>query len=157
MSAKTLGKRIKLEREKKRISLRKFAEMLGISAAYLVDIEKDRRPPTEELLQKTADLLDIPVATFDEFSPDVPKAVKDWLDKNPLLGKVMSLLRKGSPDETLAKFEKAIVRPRQRKFTISSSLVVNSRKIGAFDISAIGIRIIASDCPRPVLEIKDVS
>ncbi len=119
MSAKTLGKRIKLEREKKRISLRKFAEMLGISAAYLVDIEKDRRLPTEELLQKTADLLDIPVATFDEFSPDVPKAVKDWLDKNPLLGKVMSLLRKGSPDETLAKFEKAIVRPRQRKFTIA--------------------------------------
>lgn len=120
MYAKTLGKRIKQEREEKRISLRKFAEMLGISAAYLVDIEKDRRLPTKELLQKTADLLDIPVSAFDEFSPEIPKPVKDWLERNPLVSKVLGFLRKApSPEVALAKLEKTLAQPRQRKYPIA--------------------------------------
>jgi len=120
MYAKTLGKRIKQEREEKRISLRKFAEMLGISAAYLVDIEKDRRLPTKELLQKTADLLDIPVSAFDEFSPEIPKPVKDWLERNPLVSKVLSFLRKApSPEEALARLEKTSAQLRRHKYPIA--------------------------------------
>src|SRR6266511_1314067 len=120
MREKTLGKRIKQEREERRVSLRKFAEMLGISGAYLVDIEKDRRLPTEELLQKIADQLDIPVSTFDEFSPEIPKPVKDWLEKNPLLKKVFSFLRNApAPEEALANLEKSFAQPRQRKYPIA--------------------------------------
>ena len=120
MREKTLGKRIKQGREEKRVSLRKFAEMLGISGAYLVDIEKDRRLPTEELLQKIADLQDIPVSTFDEFSPEISKPVKDWLERNPLVSKVLSFLRKApSPEEALARLEKTSAQPRQHKYPIA--------------------------------------
>ena len=118
MESKTLGKKIRQEREKKGDSLRKFAEKLEISAAFLVDIEKDRRLPTEELLQKIADLLDIPVSTFDEFSPGIPKPVKDWLEKHPRLSKVLDVLRKApSQEEALAGLDK--VSPRQRTYPIA--------------------------------------
>ena len=120
MEAKTLGKKIKQEREKKGVSLRKFAQKLEISAAFLVDIEKDRRLPTEELLQKTADLLDIPVSVFDEFSPDIPKPVKDWLEKHPHLNKILNVLRRApSQEEALAKLDKTFASPRQRKYPIA--------------------------------------
>ena len=105
----SLGQRIKQERQKKKISLREFARKLGISAAYLVDIEKNRRLPNEEVLQKMADLLDVPVSTFDEFSPEVPKPVKDWIDSNPILSRIVSLIRKSrSPEKTLDDLEKSL-------------------------------------------------
>ncbi len=120
METNSLGKKIKLERAKNGISLRKFAEKLEISAPFLVDIEKDRRPPTEELLQKIADLLDIPVSVFDEFSPDIPKPVKDWLEKHPHLDKVLRALRRApSQEEALARLDRTFTSPRQRKYPIA--------------------------------------
>ncbi len=71
-------------REERRISLRSLARRLGISAAFLVDLEKDRRQPTPQLMQKLADEIDVPLSDFDKFSPDLPKAVKDWISKAPL-------------------------------------------------------------------------
>jgi len=112
----TLGKKIKQEREKNEISLRKFAEKLKISPAYLVDIEKNRRLPKGELLQKIADLLDIPVSDFDEFSPEIPKPVRDWLHDNPLVVKVLDFLRTTpAPEKALARLERSSVRQAPRK------------------------------------------
>ena len=109
MDDTSLGQRIKQERQKRKISLREFARKLGISAAYLVDIEKNRRLPNEETLQKIADLLDVPVSTFDEFSPDVPKPVKEWINGNPILSRILSLIKKApSPEKTLDDLEKSL-------------------------------------------------
>lgn len=109
MDNNSLGQRIKQERQKRKISLREFARKLGISAAYLVDIEKNRRLPNEETLQKIADFLDVPVSTFDEFSPDVPKPVKEWINGNPILSRILSLIKKSpSPEKTLDDLEKSL-------------------------------------------------
>ena len=43
----TFGSFLQKKREEKQITLRKMAEMLGISAPFLSDIEKDRRNPPE--------------------------------------------------------------------------------------------------------------
>ena len=120
MKTKTLGEKIKQERGKKKLSLRKFAETLGISAAYQVDIEKDRRQPNEELLQKAADLLDIPISEFDEFMPSLPRPVKEWIGKNPLIGKVIELLnRASSPEDTIKQFERSLSKSTVRKYPIA--------------------------------------
>ena len=42
------GEFLQRKRTEKQITLRKMAEMIGITAPYLTDIEKDRRNPPEK-------------------------------------------------------------------------------------------------------------
>ncbi|WP_418419515.1 helix-turn-helix domain-containing protein [Blautia sp.] len=45
MNYPNFGAFIKIKREEKKITLRKMAEMLDVSAPFLSDVEKDRRNP----------------------------------------------------------------------------------------------------------------
>lgn len=66
MSANTqnFGAFLQRKREEKRITLRKMAEMLGFSAPFLSDVEKDRRnPPELAKLEQIAKILDL---TYEE-------------------------------------------------------------------------------------------
>jgi transcriptional regulator with XRE-family HTH domain len=120
MKSQTLGERLRFEREEKKISLRKFAQQLGISAAYLVDVEKNRRLPSGELLQKAADLLDIPVSIFDEFSPGLSKPIREWIEKNPLVARILKYLQKdAAPEEALERLERSTVRLTKHKYPIA--------------------------------------
>lgn len=57
---KTLGEYIRELRNKKDFSLREFAQKLGdLSAAFLSDIELGRRYPSEKILEKMAQVLDV--------------------------------------------------------------------------------------------------
>ena len=47
-SYNNFGDFLQKKRMEKRITLRKMAELLGITAPYLTDIEKDRRNPPEK-------------------------------------------------------------------------------------------------------------
>ena len=52
------GEFLQRKREEKQITLRKMAEMLGFSAPFLSDVEKDRRnPPELAKLEQIADIL----------------------------------------------------------------------------------------------------
>ena len=53
----SLGQAIRRLRLEADYTLRKFAELVGISAAYQSDIEHDRRNPTEDVLQQIAKVL----------------------------------------------------------------------------------------------------
>ena len=72
-----LGEKINTERIKKKIPLREFARKLEISPPYLVDIEKGRRLPGYELLQKIADSLEIPVSTLNKYNLETFAAHQD--------------------------------------------------------------------------------
>jgi transcriptional regulator with XRE-family HTH domain len=120
MISGNLGQKIKKEREKKKVSLREFARQLGIAASYLVDIEKDRRIPSKEILQKTADLLELPISIFDEFSPEIPKPVRNWIEDNPLVAKVLKFIKTtANPDKALADLEKIQVHTKANRFPIA--------------------------------------
>lgn len=52
------GEFLQRKRTEKQITLRKMAEMIGITAPYLIDIEKDRRnPPEMEKLELISQIL----------------------------------------------------------------------------------------------------
>ena len=54
----TFGGFLKEKRQSKNISLRKFAELAGISPVYMCNMEKDRNPaPSEEVLNRMVKLL----------------------------------------------------------------------------------------------------
>ena len=63
-NAANFGAFLQQKREEKRITLRKMAEMLGYSAPFLSDVEKDRRnPPELAKLEQIAKILDL---TYEE-------------------------------------------------------------------------------------------
>jgi len=85
---KNFGDFIKVKRIEREITLRKMAKLLDISAAFLSDIEKDRRNPLDiERLNKLTTILslsseekslmfDLAGEKRDEVAPDIPDYVK---------------------------------------------------------------------------------
>lgn len=54
---KTLGQRLRELRKEKDLSLRELGRKVDVSAAFLSDVELDRRNPSEKLLPKIAKAL----------------------------------------------------------------------------------------------------
>jgi transcriptional regulator with XRE-family HTH domain len=57
---KTLGQKIRELRESKDLSLRELAKKVGVSAAFLSDVELGRRYAADKLLSKLARVLETP-------------------------------------------------------------------------------------------------
>lgn len=91
------GEFLQRKRTEKQITLRKMAEMIGITAPYLTDIEKDRRNPPEmeklELISQILTLNDEDKTTMydlagkkrNSVAPDLPDYIMehDYVYANP--------------------------------------------------------------------------
>lgn len=83
------GEFLQKKREEKKITLRKMAEMIGVSAPYLSDIEKGRRnPPEMEKLEiishilllsddDKSTMLDLAGKMRNSVAPDLPEYIMD--------------------------------------------------------------------------------
>src|SRR2546425_9274990 len=70
--AKSLGQRIRELRREADLSLREFAKKLGVSAAFLSDVELGRRYPSDSKLAKIAHILDISFAELQAYDTRPP-------------------------------------------------------------------------------------
>jgi transcriptional regulator with XRE-family HTH domain len=84
---RTLGQAIYWARHKRHLTVRQLADRVGVSAAFLCDIEHDRRATTK--LKEFAGALDVPLADLEGRS-GLTKDLKDWLSRHP---KLIQLLR----------------------------------------------------------------
>ena len=83
----SLGQRIRELRDKADLSLRGLAMRVGISAPFLSDMELRRRFPSEEILAKLADALDVSPDELKQYDTRGPIAdLKRLVDSNPKLG-----------------------------------------------------------------------
>jgi transcriptional regulator with XRE-family HTH domain len=102
--AKTLGQRIRELREQEDLSLRELAGKLGVSAAFLSDIELGRRFPSNINLAKIAQTLR---TSFDELQTYDTRPPVDELKRlsaeNPTYGVAFRRMinKKISPDDLL--------------------------------------------------------
>jgi transcriptional regulator with XRE-family HTH domain len=62
--ASSLGEFIRRQRELSDVSMRQFAELVGISNPYLSQIERGLRAPSEQVLQSIADGLQVSADTL---------------------------------------------------------------------------------------------
>jgi transcriptional regulator with XRE-family HTH domain len=62
--ASSLGEFIRGQRELSEVSVRQFAELVGISNPYLSQIERGLRTPSEQVLQSIADALQVSADTL---------------------------------------------------------------------------------------------
>jgi transcriptional regulator with XRE-family HTH domain len=83
----TLGQRIRELREEKDLSLRELAKKLGVSAAFLSDIELGRRFPSEKVLVSIAQALDTALEDLRQYDTRPPvEDLKRLASSNPLYG-----------------------------------------------------------------------
>ena len=95
------GEFISKKRKKLGISLREVANFLGITAAYLSDIEKSRRnPPDKDVLEKIATILELTAEEknkmFDYAGKDRKQIAPDLPDYIMELPSARTALRKAS-------------------------------------------------------------
>jgi transcriptional regulator with XRE-family HTH domain len=84
---KKLGERIRELREAMDLSLREFATKLGLSAAFVSDIELGRRYPSSKVLSDMAKILGTSVVELQKYDTRAPvEDLKRLASSNPAYG-----------------------------------------------------------------------
>lgn len=101
---KTLGQYVRELRDAKDISLREFAQMLGLSATFVSDIELGKRHPSDDVLAKMGKILGASLAQLKKHDTRPPvDEMKKITASNPdyafAFRQVME--KKVSPEELL--------------------------------------------------------
>jgi len=101
----TLGTFIRRARDQKDISLREFARRVGVSPAFVSDIELGRRFPSDDMLEKIADVLGSELTTLRKLDTRAPvDDLKRLSEADPTFGVAFRTLveRKVDPEDLLA-------------------------------------------------------
>ena len=99
--AETLGQEILRLRTLAGITLRAFAEKIGVSAAYVSDIEHDRRRPSEEVLRRIAKELRHVGATFeglDQLNTRLDRDIQKWVATTPAVRQMLRQVKQSGRD-----------------------------------------------------------
>ena len=73
----TVGQKIKLVRQQKKISQQKLGDMLGVSQAMIAQYEKGDRNPKIETLQRIAIALEVPITSLAEYETPLDNAFSE--------------------------------------------------------------------------------
>jgi transcriptional regulator with XRE-family HTH domain len=100
-AADTLGQEIQRLRLEAGITLRKFAELIGVSAAYVSDIEHDRRRPSADVLRRIADELKQVGATYaglDKLNSRLEPDLQKWVSLTPSVRQMLREVKSSGSD-----------------------------------------------------------
>jgi len=99
-------------RMKAEITLRKFAAQLGVSAAHLSDIERDKRRPSKELLERIAQKLKSVGASYealDRLTTRLEQDLQRWMSETPAARQLLrQVYESKDPREMLRELEKQV-------------------------------------------------
>jgi transcriptional regulator with XRE-family HTH domain len=114
-SASPLGEFIRRQRELSEVSMRQFADLVGISNPYLSQIERGLRAPSEQVVQSIADALQVSADTLYEQAglktDEKPSVVVEAIRQDPKL----SSRQRQALIEIYESFTGAKGRPRRRR------------------------------------------
>jgi len=96
-----LSELVKSKRLACKWSLRKLAMQIGVTPAYVADIEAGRRFPSAELKERISEVLEIPseelAAADNRLTPDL----RDWIEERPKLTALLRSLRTSPESDML--------------------------------------------------------
>jgi transcriptional regulator with XRE-family HTH domain len=96
-----LSKIVKARRLSRKWSLRELSSRLGVTPAYVADIEAARRIPSPELRSKIASVLDIPSEELEATELRLTFELREWIEERPSLISVLRSLRSSSESDML--------------------------------------------------------
>lgn len=82
----SLGDRLRMGRALKKKTLRQLASEVGRTAAYLSDIENDRRVPSEDVLSELASALELDVDDLMASAGKIGEQADQYLRRTPQAG-----------------------------------------------------------------------
>jgi transcriptional regulator with XRE-family HTH domain len=114
-----VGKLIRDQRLARNWSLRQLGEKVGVTPAYIADLEAGRRAPSDDLRKRIAAVLEIPAEAFTAADTRLSGELRDWIEERPQLTGILKSLR-SSPDsdmliQRLARFIGRRSRPQEAK------------------------------------------
>lgn len=121
VSNETLGRTIRRLRLEAEYTLRGFAELVDISAAYQSDIEHDRRVPTEDVLRRISKVLARKVrVTYDELrdlSVRIDDELQQLVQSTPEIGRLLREVKQsGRPArDVLRELQEQLQREREER------------------------------------------
>jgi transcriptional regulator with XRE-family HTH domain len=108
---KAFGATLREKRLERKISLRKFAEMIGVSSTYLSQVEQDRYdPPTVDRVKAIAKILDEDADEWIGLANRVPDDMEEIVKEHPKeMPELLRAARGLSPDQ-FARLQQTIKR-----------------------------------------------
>jgi transcriptional regulator with XRE-family HTH domain len=103
MNMNNLGEFIRQKREELDISLRELAKKIGVSAAFLSDIELGRRNPSDDVMKKLARELKVTLAELSTKDARAPvEDLKRLSNSDPAFGYALRRLVKGVEEKKIS-------------------------------------------------------
>jgi len=115
---RTLGERIRELREGCDFSLRELAEKIGVSAAFMSDVELGRRYPSEKVFRDIARSLGAPIEDLEKYDTRAPvEDLKRLASSNPAYGLAFRRIvdKKINPEDLLKWAERKEKRTDEKK------------------------------------------
>jgi len=94
MNTTAFGSKLRELREQKNISLRELAKKIGVSGAFLSDIELGRRFPSAEKIELLANEIGVPVDDLRQYDfRDEAESIRQMMFADPQAGMAFRTLR----------------------------------------------------------------
>ena len=109
-----LGKLIRERRQARRWSLRQLGEKIGVTPAYVADLEAGRRSPGADLKERLATALDISTEHLAAADSRLMADLREWIEERPQLTAVLrSLQASPNSDRLIQRLSRFISRRSQ--------------------------------------------
>jgi transcriptional regulator with XRE-family HTH domain len=136
---------IKAKRLARKWSLRQLGQQVGVTPAYVADIEAGRRLPSVDLKEKLSSVLDIPPDEFAAADSRLTPDLRSWIEDRPELIRTLRALRSsGKSDNLIQRLSRFINRhvppqaPRGSLITWESELRAIATEAAAWSIETGG-------------------
>lgn len=100
---KSIGEELRNIRNNKNMPMSEVADKIGVSTVYISEIERDRKIPSDEVIEKLADLYNVKEVNLFEGFKRVPESINDEIINNKKLFEVLFDI---STNEKLTKEQK---------------------------------------------------
>jgi transcriptional regulator with XRE-family HTH domain len=95
-----IGELVAAGRRERKWSLRQLAAELGVTPAYVADLEADRRLPSAELMGRISTVLAISLENLAAADSRLSTELREWIEERPQLTALLRSLRT-SPESDL--------------------------------------------------------
>src|SRR6266700_1822249 len=96
-----LAKLVKSKRVARKWSLRQLAREIGVTPAYVADIEAGRRLPSADLKKKISSVLEVPAEEVAAADSRLTPDLRDWIEERPQLIAILRSLHAAAKSDTL--------------------------------------------------------
>jgi transcriptional regulator with XRE-family HTH domain len=131
-----IGELVASGRRERKWSLRQLATEIGVTPAYVADLEADRRLPSVELIGRISTVLGISLEDLAAADSRLSTELRDWIEERPQLTALLRALRTSPESDLLIQRLTRLINRRARPQTPRGFLVTWESELRAIAVEA---------------------